>query len=345
MCVRWCNSSSAPFSCKNGVKQGGVLSPILFAIYMDELLDRLAKSGVGCFIGDEFVGGVCYADDLTLLAPTFSASKLLLNVCESFAEEYDVIFNAAKSQALVFYPASFSLPTCHRAKLSLNSSPIDFVDHAVHLGTYIGERDFELNIQRAQNELYARINSLHSRFHFCTFDVLRTLLISYCTSFYGSCLWNLTEVEPIEVAWRKSIRRLFNLSNRTHSRFIPSIIGYPTISVVLLHRFARFFTRCFFSQNSIVSTCARLSLASTSMINVNINYLCYSLNMDHPTLVDFLVSPSVKNLMSYLNIDVSVEDSSTCQTIIELIKILKGELTSPLAVDEAAQLLAFLCTY
>ena len=194
ICVRWCSSSSVPFSCKNGVKQGGVLSPVLFAIYMDELLDRLAKSGVGCHIGNEFIGGVCYADDLTLLAPTLYASRLLLRVCESFAEEYNVIFNAAQSQALVFYPASFSLPTCRRAMLSLSNSPIDFVEHAIHLGTYIGERDFELNIQKAQNDLYARINLLHAKFHFCTFDVLRTLLISHCTSFYGSCLWNLTEI-------------------------------------------------------------------------------------------------------------------------------------------------------
>ena len=58
MCVRWCNTLSDPFSCANGVKQGGVLSPLLFSVYMDELLGRLSRSGVGCPIDEEFVGGI-----------------------------------------------------------------------------------------------------------------------------------------------------------------------------------------------------------------------------------------------------------------------------------------------
>ena len=37
-------------SVSNGVKQGGVMSPILFIIYMDELLIKLIVSGVGCYI-------------------------------------------------------------------------------------------------------------------------------------------------------------------------------------------------------------------------------------------------------------------------------------------------------
>ena len=49
--VQWCQTLTSSFKVCNGVKQGGVLSPILFAVYVDSLLGRLEQSGVGCHIG------------------------------------------------------------------------------------------------------------------------------------------------------------------------------------------------------------------------------------------------------------------------------------------------------
>ena len=49
MRVHWNNSLSIPFGVSNGVRQGSVLSPILFSVYLDDLLEKLRASGVGCF--------------------------------------------------------------------------------------------------------------------------------------------------------------------------------------------------------------------------------------------------------------------------------------------------------
>ena len=42
----------------NGVKQGGVLSQIIFSVYIDGLLVRLHNSGVGCYVGTQFVAAL-----------------------------------------------------------------------------------------------------------------------------------------------------------------------------------------------------------------------------------------------------------------------------------------------
>ena len=63
--VTWAGTLSDYFVTLNGVQQGGVSSPIMFCIYIDDLLLKLSQSGVGCYIGLDFVGALAYADDTT----------------------------------------------------------------------------------------------------------------------------------------------------------------------------------------------------------------------------------------------------------------------------------------
>ena len=102
LCVRWGHALSNLFSVKNGGKQGGVLSPILFAIYTDGLLKLIQETGVGCHMGHHFSGTLAYADDITLLSPSRSGMVILVKECERYAAEYDLIFNSKKGPLLYF---------------------------------------------------------------------------------------------------------------------------------------------------------------------------------------------------------------------------------------------------
>ena len=58
-------------------KQGSIISPILFTVYVDELIARLQASGLGCNIGRSYIGVLGYPDDLTLLSPSVKDGRYM----------------------------------------------------------------------------------------------------------------------------------------------------------------------------------------------------------------------------------------------------------------------------
>ena len=49
--TKWNDSYSGYFNIDNGIKKGGIISPVLFTLYIDVLLKRLIRSGIGCNVG------------------------------------------------------------------------------------------------------------------------------------------------------------------------------------------------------------------------------------------------------------------------------------------------------
>ena len=65
------------------------LSPVILltlTVYVNDLLQELKKTGVECYWDNHFVGALCYADDIALLAPSAAALRILLRTCTSFAD-------------------------------------------------------------------------------------------------------------------------------------------------------------------------------------------------------------------------------------------------------------------
>ena len=85
------------FSISNGVKQGGVISPVLFNLYLDSLLISLKQSGLGCHINGTYMGALGYADDITLTCPSLYGLNSMLDICNQFAKNNHVIFNTKKT--------------------------------------------------------------------------------------------------------------------------------------------------------------------------------------------------------------------------------------------------------
>ena len=83
------------------VKQGAVISPPLFALYIDPLIENLTNSKKGCHIGNLCANAFAYADDVILLSPTCTALKSMIEICEQFSDDYKLQFNPDKCTLLI----------------------------------------------------------------------------------------------------------------------------------------------------------------------------------------------------------------------------------------------------
>ena len=98
----WNDVLSGMFALEAGIRQGGALSPVLFAVYVNSLLEKLQNNGLGCHIGMLFMGAFMYADDLVLVSASISDLQSMIDVCVNELNSLDMKINAKKSSCIRF---------------------------------------------------------------------------------------------------------------------------------------------------------------------------------------------------------------------------------------------------
>ena len=86
------------------MSSGLVLSPHLFAIFVNDIIDELVKQKIGCRISAISVSIFVYADDIVLVAPSVGSLQILLTLLETLLENLDMHINATKSACIRFGP-------------------------------------------------------------------------------------------------------------------------------------------------------------------------------------------------------------------------------------------------
>ena len=156
MHVRWGNTFSISFCVSNGVKQGRIVSPVLFNVYMDDLSCVLNRSN----IEGEIVNHLSYVDDLCLICLSSDGMQKLLNVCSKYATEHSLSYNANKSY-LCFRATTikFERPTLHIGQINIPN-----VTDCRHLGITISAKNCDLDLKRQMRKFYANANMLLWKF-------------------------------------------------------------------------------------------------------------------------------------------------------------------------------------
>ena len=192
--VVWNNHYSEKFKVNVGVKQGGVISPVLFSLYIDLLTDRIINSNVGCYVGDVCSSVLVYADDIVLIAPSRTGMQKLLNVCQDFGREYNLLYNPDKCEVIMF-------GTNKNIKdLTLHSKTIPVKNKVKHLGNYLNNNTTDLfDFKNLISDLKIRTNVLLSNFRFLETKSRRNIYNSNCNSFYGCELTNVMSKNLIDL--------------------------------------------------------------------------------------------------------------------------------------------------
>jgi len=148
-----------PLYCNQWGEARGVLSPYLFAVYLDELSIQLGSARVGCTVGNMVVNHLKFADDICVFSPSISGLQCLLNICGDYAAEHEIIFNCNKRIGVLFCPKKYKQPA--PSNVFLNGVRVQFLNQVKYLGVWINASlQDDDDIQRQVKSLYCAANKL-----------------------------------------------------------------------------------------------------------------------------------------------------------------------------------------
>ena len=251
---QWRGSFSTYFDVLTGTKQGGVISPRIFNLYMDDLIALLRKRGIGCHIIEFFIACLFYADDLCLIAPTRSAMQTMLDICQQYCSESCLTFNVKKSKILLFGKAKTDLVE----PLTLNNKPLEFVSQWKYLGvTVVAGPKLSFSARPALASFYRSVNSILSVLRKPDEHVLMNLLFSNCVPIlsYGAetVEFSNTEMRECNTAINDAIRKIYSYHRWESTRLLRQSAGFPSIYEIFARRSKNFSNGNLRSRNEVVS--------------------------------------------------------------------------------------------
>ena len=266
MQVRWGSGVSAPFSVGNGVRQGGLLSPALFNLYMNDLSVQLNNCKTGCLIGNTLVNHLMYADDLAILSPSSAGFQQLLNICSEYGVAFDVKYNAKKSVVMTYRTRGdedLTFPSFY-----LSGQVLSVCSKAKYLGHVITDQlTDDDDLYRQRRILYAQANMLGRKFHSCSIEVKVNLFRAYCTPLYtapcGSSSGRQAFKYKLQVSYNDCMCIVLRKPRWSSATELFCNMGVNTFHALLRNLMYKFMCRLDESQKFIIMLLTNPCLSST----------------------------------------------------------------------------------
>ena len=272
----------SPFGIKNGTRQGSVLSPFLFSVYLDDLIVLLRKQRLGCHVGGVWMGACGYADDIILLAPVRSVLADMVKICEQYGLDHNLVFstdpNPAKSKTKCIYFCGRS-NVQYPAPVKLNGKDLPWVETAEHLGHtlhQLGTMDSDCNKARAK---FVQKNiETREMLGFAHPEQILTAVRVFCCDAYGAMLWSLSSntAEQYFRSWNTCVKLVHDIPRSTFTYLVEGYFAknHVTLRNQVISRYPGFFQGLLNSPSREVKLLANIvSRDPRSNTNKNIKHV------------------------------------------------------------------------
>ena len=223
------NYTTEWFNCPVGVKQGDIMSPTLFAIFIDDLVTELKESGCGIKIDDTLLCCLLYADDLVLIAESEGDLQVLLDVVNKWCAKWRLEVNLSKTKVMHVRKAN-----CKRSefKFKFEGKQVDYAEKYKYLGISINEHlKFEQSVQDLCDSASRALSSIIAKmiknggFPLNVYQALYEACICSITD-YASEVIGYREYLPVEKVHNRAIRAFLGLNKHAAVPGMRAEIGW-----------------------------------------------------------------------------------------------------------------------
>lgn len=203
------------FEVHSGVKQGCLLSPTLFALFINDLYDYLPG---GIKVKNTILKLLMYADDLVLIAEDKETLQKMINKLADYCNLWNLVVNLNKSKVLVFRKGT-RLP--NNEKWFFNSEPIEVVNHYKYLGVIFNynmaySKHLSEKLEASKNAINSTWNTFIKHKDIALSKKIKIFLAaSRSIMCYAGAIWGFKEHEPVEKLQRYFLKKVFNLPSNT----------------------------------------------------------------------------------------------------------------------------------
>jgi hypothetical protein len=214
--VLWEGGVSKDFSVDMGVKQGSPLSPMLFALVIDDVVEEIRKLDVGCWVDGVNFAILVYADDVLILGPTLHCVQKLLDELKERLVERGLEINANKTRAMEVGREKKK----RRGTLWMGEKKIEWVKELRYLGMWLEEDGgWDVQMKKAQVKMNKAGNVVINKFRkIVGVEEMILLLESIAFDLYGlECSEKVTGRvwEEIEKSYHWLVKRALGKKKRS----------------------------------------------------------------------------------------------------------------------------------